>query len=147
MFRSLTVATQAEKGIKKSSDTLTKSLGMQLDLLRSDHMLAGRWFVDDVIADSPIAKAGIQVKDVLMKIAKTDIISEKPSLEKDVESKLKDLVKVFVFLSIPVVHEIFTKRNFVVPFFSQLGTVDLQFYREHMGGFLKLDVPVVFPKP
>jgi hypothetical protein len=49
---------------------------------------AGRWRVDDVTSGSPIAKAGIEVDDVLMKVAKEDVISAQPSLD-DIEARLK----------------------------------------------------------
>ncbi len=83
-------------GVKKdtaataSTDSKLKALGLKLDLLHSDHMLAGRWFVDDVTADSPVAKAGIVVKDVLMKIGTEDVISVKASpSDQEVEAKLE----------------------------------------------------------
>ena len=82
---------QKTNGVKKdtATDSKVKVLGLKLDLLRSDSVLAGRWFVDQVIDDSPVAKAGIAVKDVLIKIGTDDILSENPSLDKDVEDKLK----------------------------------------------------------
>jgi hypothetical protein len=64
---------------------------MKLDLLRGDHMLAGRWSVDEVTTDSPISKAGIEIKDVLMKIAREDVSIVNPSLA-EVEAKLKKVI-------------------------------------------------------
>ncbi len=64
---------------------------MKLDLLRGDHMLAGRWSVDEVTKDSPISKAGIEIKDVLMKIAREDVSIVNPSLA-EVEAKLKKVI-------------------------------------------------------
>jgi C-terminal processing protease CtpA/Prc len=54
-------------------------------------MLAGRWSVDDITTDSPIFKAGIEIKDVLIKIAREDVSIVNPSLA-DVEAKLKKVI-------------------------------------------------------
>ncbi len=78
---------QEQKGVKEGAPDTIKRLGLKLDLIRSDHMLAGRWFVDDVTAGSPIAKAGIEINDILVKIANEAVNSANPSLV-EIDAKL-----------------------------------------------------------
>lgn len=58
------------------SRSLSGSVGMTLCAVRPDHMLAGRFYVDGVISEGPIAKAGISGNDVLMKIDDEDVLGK-----------------------------------------------------------------------
>ena len=61
----------AKKYIAKSG-----SVGMKIGSLPSNHMLAGRYFVSDVIPAGPIVNAGISLNDVLMKIDNEDVLGK-----------------------------------------------------------------------
>ena len=64
-------AVEAKKHIAKSG-----SVGMNLSSLRSDNMLAGRFYVSNVVFEGPIFRAGIAVNDVLMKINEEDVLGK-----------------------------------------------------------------------
>lgn len=66
-------AMAAKNYIAKS---LSGSVQMALCSLRPDHMLAGRFYVSDANSEGSIAKAGITVNDVLMKIDDEDVLGK-----------------------------------------------------------------------
>jgi hypothetical protein len=112
-------------------------------------MLAGRYYVSNVTPDGPIVKAGIAVNDVLMKIDDEDVLGK--ALD-EVEEILKvsfpvhplcpDFCPFFPILIASLASPSPFLSTCIPPQGPPDSSVDLQFYRNHMSGFVRLKTTV-----